>query len=81
MSGGLIVLAAHGSHDSMWRSVPQMPVLRTRIRTSSMPIARLRDVAQLEAGAGAGLDEGEHGLVCRADLRAAIAALITSDRR
>ena len=25
------------SHASMWRSVPQMPVLRTRIRTSLMP--------------------------------------------
>src|SRR5437667_8957266 len=38
MSGGLIVRAAHGSHEAMWRSVPQIPVLRTRIRTSSIPI-------------------------------------------
>jgi hypothetical protein len=29
---------AHGSHDSMWRSVPQIPVLWTRIRTSLIPI-------------------------------------------
>src|SRR5690349_12582834 len=35
--GGTIVFAAHASHDSIWRSVPQMPVLRTRMRTSLMP--------------------------------------------
>src|SRR3954454_24091770 len=37
VSGGLIVRAAQGSHDSMWRSVPQIPVLWTRISTSLMP--------------------------------------------
>ena len=37
--GVRMVLAAHGSHDSMWRSVPQMPVLRTWTRTSLIPIS------------------------------------------
>jgi hypothetical protein len=37
--GGTIVFAAHGSHDSMWRSVPQIPVRWTRMRTSLMPTA------------------------------------------
>ena len=37
-SGGSIVFAAQLSHDSMCRSVPQIPVLWTRIRTSLMPI-------------------------------------------
>ena len=59
-SGGWMVRAAHGSQDSMWRSVPQMPVLWTRIRTSLMPIGGHRDVTQVEAGAGSGLDQGEH---------------------
>src|SRR5919197_6307868 len=34
-----MVFSAHGSHDSMCRSVPQIPVLRTRIRTSLIPIS------------------------------------------
>ena len=38
-SGGWMVFAAHASQASMCRSVPQMPVLWTRIRTSLMPIS------------------------------------------
>ena len=50
-SGGWIVFAAHGSHDSMWRSVPQIPVLWTRIRTSLMPIVGIGTSRRLEARA------------------------------
>src|SRR4029078_10455148 len=39
MSGGWIVRCAHGSQSAMCRSVPQMPVLCTRIRTSLIDIA------------------------------------------
>ena len=59
-SGGWIVRAAHGSHDSMWRSVPQMPVLWTRIRTSLMPIVGIGTSRSSRPGPGAGLDQGEH---------------------
>ena len=38
-SGTGIVFCAHASHEWMWRSVPQMPVFRTRISTSLMPIS------------------------------------------
>ena len=38
-SGTGIVFCAHASHEWMCRSVPQMPVLRTRIRTSLIPIS------------------------------------------
>ena len=38
-----------------------MPVLWTRIRTSLMPTLGQRDVDELEARAGRGLDEGLHG--------------------
>src|SRR5487761_1919527 len=38
-SGGEMVFAAHASQASMWRSVPQIPVLWMRIRTSLIPTA------------------------------------------
>src|SRR5664280_549415 len=37
--GGRMFFAAQGSHASMWRSVPQIPVRWTRIRTSLIPTA------------------------------------------
>src|SRR6476619_5425559 len=39
MSGGWMVFCAHGSQSAMCRSVPQMPVLCTRIRTSLIDIS------------------------------------------
>ena len=59
-SGGSIVFAAHASHDSMCRSVPQMPVLWTRIRTSLMPISGLRHLLEPQPGPRVDLDQGEH---------------------
>ena len=47
------VRAAQSSHCQMWMSVPQMPVLRTWISTSSGPIAGSGTSSQDEAGAGA----------------------------
>ena len=44
--------AAHGSHDSMWRSVPQMPVLWTRIRTSLMPMVGIGTSRRSRPGPG-----------------------------
>ena len=38
-SGTGIVRCAHASQRSMWTSVPQIPVMPTRIRTSLIPIS------------------------------------------
>src|SRR5690349_10269348 len=39
MSGGWMVFSAHGSQSAICRSVPQIPVLCTRIRTSLIDIS------------------------------------------
>ena len=58
--GGWIVRAAHASQPSMWRSVPQIPVLWTRMRTSLIPISGSGTVSRLSPGPGPGLHECQH---------------------
>src|SRR3954452_2230906 len=60
-SGGLMVLAAHASQDSMWMSVPQMPVLRTRMRTSLMPGRGSGTVSSVTPGPGAAFTSASIG--------------------
>ena len=60
-SGGWIVFAAHAIPDRRCGGrCRRCPVLRTAIRTSSMPMRGLGDVGQLETGPGSGLHEGAH---------------------
>src|SRR5258706_3918094 len=49
----------------MWRSVPQIPVLRTPIRTSLMPIAGSGTFSRLSPGPGSVLTRASITLVCR----------------
>src|SRR5712671_621165 len=49
----------------MWRSVPQIPVLRTPIRTSLMPIAGSGTFSRLSPGPGAVLTNASITVVCR----------------
>ena len=59
---------------SMCRSVPQMPVLRTRMRTSLMPDRGLRDVARLRPGPAAVLTSASMGGSASRGRRAAVSA-------
>ena len=59
-SGGWIVRCAQASQTAMCRSVPQIPVLWTRIRTSLMAIGGSGTSISSRPGPAAGLDEGLH---------------------
>ena len=61
ISGGWMVFAAHGSHDSMCRSVPQIPVLWTRIRTSLIPIVGSGTSRRTSPGPASGLTRASTG--------------------
>ena len=73
-SGGWIVLAAHGSHDSMWRSVPQMPGLVDPDQDVVDADRRLGDVAQARG-------PGPAAVFTRASMRRARRQLVESPVR
>ena len=55
ISGAFTADAAHASHDSMCRSVPQMPARSTRIFTSPGPVDGSGRSTSSKPGAAAGL--------------------------
>ena len=61
-SGGWMVVAAQGSQASMWRSVPQIPVRWTRMRTSLIPIVGRATSRSSSPGPGAGLTRASIGV-------------------